>query len=812
MMNAISRGVVLFSMLAAVTPASAEPLDIYNVANGCFVLQAGSPTSGSYLRQNGVGYSADASTPQEATAFYFKPTRLGAYLLLSGYQREAGEVGEKSLLGITDPAGIFLDQAGNFVGEAGVIAASVGDTLNIALDAVTPGGRIVRQAGESITHLGGRIASNNVNPSLAIVTTASDLAVWEMNAHANGGFQFTSAVTGQKLVAADETLGLSAASNADDYAGFFLTRKPGCAPYPEAELNARVIRPPRIYQQEPDDNTAGGPPEAAPAYGKHRDEVPLIDREVYGFIDAHAHITAYEFMGGRVNYGRVFHKFGIDHALGDCEEDHGPQGTTGVVEIAISSPSTTGHETKGWPSYNFWPQSHSIMHEQSYYRWIERVHLSGMKILVNLIVHNELLCQVNPQKEHDCDVMENIRLQARRTYEIQDYIDAQAGGPGKGFFRVVTSPAQAREVIADGKLAVIIGIEVSKLFGCGEYLDQPECTREDIMAGLDEVHALGARSIFPVHKWDNAFSGHLPHSGFGQGTILATGNIVETGHPLEVDNCPENYASESREPDAIGILEQMESQLVYLSEQGPPSKGTPLRPYDPRRGTPEGGDPRAGGTTHLCNIRGLTELGEFLIDQLIQRKMIIEIDHMSSRAQSRVLDITGARNYPVTSSHGWVRPKELLLRLIAQGGTINQFARPDHQAYIQKVMRIRSYYDPGENPYLREGFDYYPASGFTSDVAGLTNLPPSPEPQAGDTPIYPEFLSEDGNVVFSRQVTGDRTFEYYDARGVDHYGLFAEHFAHLSRNGGPNKDETMSMFYRSAEAYLRMWEVITGDR
>ncbi len=50
---------------------------------------------------------------------------------------------------------------------------------------------------------------------------------------------------------------------------------------------------------------------------------------------------------------------------------------------------------------------------------------------------------------------------------LQDYIDAQFGGPGKGFFRIVKTPAEARSVINDGKLAVVLGVEVSEVLDCG---------------------------------------------------------------------------------------------------------------------------------------------------------------------------------------------------------------------------------------------------------------------------------------------------------------------------------------------------------
>ncbi len=41
-------------------------------------------------------------------------------------------------------------------------------------------------------------------------------------------------------------------------------------------------------------------------------------------------------------------------------------------------------------------------------------------------------------------------------------------------------------MINDGKLAVVLGIEV-ELFGCTEFQDVPQCTIDDVKAGTDEV-------------------------------------------------------------------------------------------------------------------------------------------------------------------------------------------------------------------------------------------------------------------------------------------------------------------------------------
>ena len=148
-----------------------------------------------------------------------------------------------------------------------------------------------------------------------------------------------------------------------------------------------------------------------------------------------------------------------------------------------------------------------MTHEQTYYRWLERAWMGGLRLYVNLFVENSVLCELYPLKRNSCDEMESVRLQARDIYELQDYIDAQSGGPGKGFFRIVTDPFQARKVIADGKLAVVLGIEVSELFNCSHDNYVPDCNKDDIDRQLDEVYKLGVRDMELVNKFDNALAG-----------------------------------------------------------------------------------------------------------------------------------------------------------------------------------------------------------------------------------------------------------------------------------------------------------------
>jgi len=756
---------------------------IYSFANGCYALdsEAGSVT----LTSAEDDYTL-TDDPAEAVHFYMKPTALGSYLLLSRYQRVEGAPGQKQLIGITDPGGEFLDQLGNFVGEVGFLISGVGDITQIVTDLVDPGSGPVRDTGETIGDLGGNLGDINVSPTLAVVDAANDLAVWNLLPASDGRFSLTNAVTGQRLAAARGVLALTEATTAGIETAFRLRPVADCDRYPEATLNAELVdaRGPALRMAE------------VPLFSEAPGADAIDDDDVFGYIDAHSHITAYEFIGGRVNYGDPFHKFGVDHALHDCAVNHGPQGTLGLVETVTSGGGSPSHETRGWPDFPFWPRHNSLQHHQSYYRWIKRAHMGGLRLLVNHYTGNEILCQLNPQKQNACDFEENWRLQHESILAMQDYIDAQNGGPGKGWFRIVDDPAEAREVIADGKLAVVLGIEVSKLFNCGEFLGVAECSREELVQRLDAAYDLGVRHIFPIHKFDNAFGGVVPDEALGIGTILYVGNVAETGTPLQYEACPENFEDDSTQsPDSVnplGIIDQLLLQLEYINGQA--SQGLPVPPLVP-------------ASEHgLCNQQGITELGVFLVQELMRRNMIIEVDHSARSVIDRIFEIAEDNDYPgITSSHDWLYSEELLDRLVADGGTISRFAS-SREAWVDKLLRAEA--RPAKNRVAG-----LVSTGMASDVNGIASLPGNSGD--ADTALYP-FLSVDERVRFDKQKTGDRAFGLYDGRGVAHYGLYPDQIADMQRfTEGKSPEEVqraLRALFSSTEAYLRLWEATDAWR
>jgi microsomal dipeptidase-like Zn-dependent dipeptidase len=489
--------------------------------------------------------------------------------------------------------------------------------------------------------------------------------------------------------------------------------------------------------------------------------------EVLGTIDGHNHVTAYEFLGGDAHCGEPWNPQGPAAALVDCP-DHYPNGAGAVLENALYGDPLRTHDPVGWPTFKDWPAPKSMTHEQTYYRWIERAYLGGVRIMVNDLVENVALCQIYPIKHNSCDDMDSVRLQYRRIHELKDFIDAKSGGPGQGWFRIVRDPFEARQVVNEGKMAVVLGIETSEIFGCGGSEQLPRCTREKIVAGLDEIEQMGVASFFPIHKFDNALGGVRFDSGTF-GAAINAANFKQTGHFWQVETC--QGAGEDNPQDTH--VDVIDAGLYSFLPKGI----LPVYPPPPH-----------------CNALGLTPLGEFTIQQMIDRGLMIEVDHMSLKAATRALELAEARRYSgVLASHSWMEPR-LRSRVYGLGGFIEPITTSP-ESFIEEWRQLRAVADPR----FRFGI------GFGADANGFHAQPPARGADKPNAVSYP-FKSLDGRVTFDRQVSGQRVYDV-NKDGVAHYGLYPDWMEQLRLLAGePIANDLMS----GAEAYLQTWERSIG--
>ena len=556
----------------------------------------------------------------------------------------------------------------------------------------------------------------------------------------------------------------------------------GCATYPEISLNA-----------------SGDPNTGSPRYG-----------EVEGTVDGHMHMMAFEFLGGHAHCGEPWHKFGAPVALQDCE-DHEPNGCQAALETGLGGDPC--HDTGGWPDFQGWPDEHSLTHESSYYRWLERAHLAGLRVFVNLMVENRVLCEVYPdystvqgEPKTNCDEMDSVRREIKRIEQLEDYIDAQSGGPGKGFFRIVESPFEARKAINKGKLAVIKGMEVSEPFDCGyrgikdpvpgTTMPDSRCSEAHIDESLDELWDLGVRQMEITNKFDNQLTG-VAGDGGSTGVLVNGGQFLTSGttwdfEPYQGDCDEENHdrvpatsGSPASQDEIFGNGLEVFATLpnilpVYTADEKCNIKAL------------ENGDP------------GETNLGGHAVDGIMDRGFVFDPDHMSVLARDEALEMLEQRDYPgVISSHSW-STKNTLPRVYSLGGLVTPYAG-NSSSFAQEWEQIKSAEVRGELG------DQYFGIGYGADGNGFGSQGEPRNPGEETDVDYP-FTGLDGAVTFDRQKSGtDAEGRTYDINtdGVDHYGLYADWLEDLEQIKGPDIATDMN---RGAEAYLQMWERTFGIR
>ncbi|MFF0093345.1 discoidin domain-containing protein [Streptomyces canus] len=479
--------------------------------------------------------------------------------------------------------------------------------------------------------------------------------------------------------------------------------------------------------------------------------------EVNGFIDAHNHLFSNEAFGGRLICGKVFSESGVADALKDCPE-HYPDGTLALFDY-ITHGGDGKHDPTGWPTFKDWPAYDSMTHQANYYAWVERAWRGGQRVLVNDLVTNGMICSVYPFKDRGCDEMTSIRLQAKLTYDLQAFVDKMYGGTGKGWFRIVTDSAQARQVVQQGKLAVVLGVETSEPFGCKQILDIGQCSKADIDKGLDELYGLGVRSMFLCHKFDNALCGVRFDEG-GLGTAINVGQFLSTGTFWKTETC-----KGPQHDNPIGTA-------ASEAEDDLPA-GTEVPEYD---------------KAAQCNVRGLTDLGEYAVRGMMKRKMMLEIDHMSVKATGQVLDIFEAANYPgVLSSHSWM-DLNWTERVYSLGGFVAQYMHGS-EGFAAEAKRTDA---------LREKYDV--GYGYGTDFNGIGDHPAPRGAGAANKVTYP-FKSVDGGSVIDKQTSGQRTFDL-NTDGAAHVGMIPDWIEDIRLVGGQGVVDDL---FRGAESYLDTW-------
>jgi microsomal dipeptidase-like Zn-dependent dipeptidase len=375
---------------------------------------------------------------------------------------------------------------------------------------------------------------------------------------------------------------------------------------------------------------------------------------------------------------------------------HGTDGGGDLLNSQITDVDhhgTTGYRPMGGPASMGWPTWHTVTTQQAYWEWLQRAHEHGLKMITMTAVNNTVLCNVGVGiADYGCDDDSAVVRQIDGAKQLEAYIDARAGGPGLGFYRIVYSGPQARQAIADGKLAVVLGVEVDTPMGCTSTVD---CSAM-VAPLVQHYYDMGVRVVYPVHVVDNSFGGTALYTD-----LFEFNNYLVNDHQFwDVttacnvnDAMPISWRDGLRDkftplvkvgilaglPAAIGLVAAalaaggaglgpaiagvaallgpiiggaaapLLSILLTVSATSAPAAGL-LGPLLTDVFMNYG--PVGAPTDPNCNKRPLSTAGEALINALIDHKMMVDVDHTDRYTFNKILDIAEARHYPgIVSGH-----------------------------------------------------------------------------------------------------------------------------------------------------------------
>ncbi len=211
-----------------------------------------------------------------------------------------------------------------------------------------------------------------------------------------------------------------------------------------------------------------------------------------GFADIHVHQMGDLAFGGGWYFGS--HKSG--HPELNLANDLGRHGAN-IAGINIYGSHSDLKE--GYPSFKDWPSAYDISHQQVAGDWLKKAHEHGLNFMVASVVNNQWLCAAvvasgYHHKNYTCHDMEEAKRQINAIHEFAKNND---------WYVVVRDPWEARRAIANGKLAVMIAVEVSNLFpkSDGDFIRQ-----------LHELYALDVRSVQLAHEVNSLYSGAALHN------------------------------------------------------------------------------------------------------------------------------------------------------------------------------------------------------------------------------------------------------------------------------------------------------------
>jgi microsomal dipeptidase-like Zn-dependent dipeptidase len=510
----------------------------------------------------------------------------------------------------------------------------------------------------------------------------------------------------------------------------------------------------------------------------------------------------------------------VAEALGNCNGTHGGWGTDnncgdylrngfiGIMEgMADHAQSAHGSNVFGYHpdknlAFTHWPKWNDMTHQKMWVDWIKMAYESGLRVMVALAHNNQVMAQIiaynDPGTAKDDATSADLQVK-----EIIDFVNRH-----KGFMEIAFTPADLYRINKSNKLAVIPGIEMDFLGNFPLNLENNTDGQRRVENEINRLYASGVRYIFPIHLSDNAFGGTAIYEDLmNVMQKLSTGTFwkIECSKPADSVNHVFEMGLDSRIrtalqaglPLAPALLDGITHLLPLppgIKEAAQPvisaiitsTLGTLTPMLQAAANAVPDAPPTCGSLGHR-NAKGLTPLGVFAVKKMMQKGMIIDVDHMSQYGVDSTLSIAEKFRYPVNSGHTGVKPASENQRSYKQLGRITSLGGLFGVGWSdQHAGGFMESYRKGMRGMGNRGVC------FGSDINSIVF---TPKPRPGSSVIY-------NAAGFPALSSYGHTWDY-NRDGMPHYGLIRD-FVRDIRNMG--NTEALKVLYSSAHEFYEMWK------
>ncbi|MEM6295360.1 MAG: membrane dipeptidase [Myxococcota bacterium] len=429
-----------------------------------------------------------------------------------------------------------------------------------------------------------------------------------------------------------------------------------------------------------------------------------------------------------------------------------------IGKIRGTDGDTGRHEdrTQGYPGFEGWPRWDTIAHQQAWEGQLEDAWRAGLRLEVISAVSMGWLCNALPEENRarpQCSEFDDVMVQLEAARAFADRVD---------WAEIATSPDEARRIINEGKLALVLSVEADRIMD--EF--------DDWRVPFEAFYDAGVRTLQPVHSLDNRFSGTALHNVIFQ---LAQ----------YTDNCHVDTDCGATTDDITLGFDVDES---------------------------------------CKNVVGLRPDGVELVAEMMDRGMLVDVAHFSERAMEDIFAMSKERDYyPFYISHGHFRdimrgkkgyeekasPAWVVDMVRQTGGMFGLRTGPEAThtfkgGAVENTCAGSSRSFAQAYEFGREALDV--DIGLGADFNGFIQ---QARPRFGADACSDTFRGERVCQAEAQEkdASAPRLGTDFDELGLAHTGLLIDLVRDIEQMGADT-----SQLYSSAELYIQMWERAAADR